>query len=568
MPIPRRIWQTSHLDASLIPDLLGSHAKGYERNLFTDADCETFLREHFPHTLPAFQRLEGAHRADLWRYCVLYKHGGVYLDVKTVLRAPLETVFDDAHDKFTWYAVICSSNTCIYNGIIATPPGNAIFLDLIDHIMAHNPPSRYHEYVEHMMHVITAKYGPVQGEGVLENAHSRLCLLQEVCNPTQCAQTPKKRADRYGLCCNIYNRAIQLEPIISVRDPDYPWDGKRDPDDPSDGKRDPRKRKIKGTLVIAITGCVVAISIALIIWQWHKTPSKMSRSKQYEMALPTTLTVSCVALIAVVAVPIAVLCRRGVAADPAVEWPSSADGLAIPPLLWRTHDGALRDTLRGNADGLDVKPVSNDASRRAFLVENYPETVDGYDALPTGAHRADLWRYAVLHKHGGIYMDIKCVPFVPLRALIDRLNAAREWCVVASTNADHIFNAIILTPPGNPILHRAMMHAATESRLIGRTITADPPLGDPMYLDLCRYLGELCSKEYNTKLKRAPCVARSRPLSLRLLRERCDKNSECHVAGRLGGTRLDRYGNCCNVYDKGVERPLFQCRDPSYPWRD
>ena len=62
-------------------------------------------------------------------------------------------------------------------------------------------------------------------------------------------------------------------------------------------------------------------------------------------------------------------------------WPR-LDGGATPPLLWRTHVGPLRDTLRNNARGLRVMPLADDAAQRAFLQAHYPETVGGYDALP------------------------------------------------------------------------------------------------------------------------------------------------------------------------------------------
>ena len=52
--------------------------------LFHDQDCRAFIeREYPPEVLMAYDRLiPTAFKADLWRYCVLYKYGGAYLDVK------------------------------------------------------------------------------------------------------------------------------------------------------------------------------------------------------------------------------------------------------------------------------------------------------------------------------------------------------------------------------------------------------------------------------------------------------------------------------------------------------
>ena len=52
--------------------------------LFNDRDCREFImREYPPDVLNAYDSLlPTAFKADLWRYCVLYKYGCVYLDVK------------------------------------------------------------------------------------------------------------------------------------------------------------------------------------------------------------------------------------------------------------------------------------------------------------------------------------------------------------------------------------------------------------------------------------------------------------------------------------------------------
>ena len=52
--------------------------------LFHDEACSEFIaREYPPDVLMAYDSLiPTAFKADLWRYCVLYKYGGVYLDAK------------------------------------------------------------------------------------------------------------------------------------------------------------------------------------------------------------------------------------------------------------------------------------------------------------------------------------------------------------------------------------------------------------------------------------------------------------------------------------------------------
>ena len=52
--------------------------------IYDDEDCRKFLREHFDlKVLDTYNSLiPGAYKADLWRYCILYIYGGIYIDIK------------------------------------------------------------------------------------------------------------------------------------------------------------------------------------------------------------------------------------------------------------------------------------------------------------------------------------------------------------------------------------------------------------------------------------------------------------------------------------------------------
>lgn len=98
-----------------------------------------FLDRYFiPRFAQAFRDLKcGAHKADLFRCCVLYIYGGVYLDIKTVLVRTIEGLFPAGRVTtvigcipFTW---------SIYNGIIAAPPRQPIFLTLVAGILRSGP---------------------------------------------------------------------------------------------------------------------------------------------------------------------------------------------------------------------------------------------------------------------------------------------------------------------------------------------------------------------------------------------------------------------------------------------
>jgi len=89
MIVPPRIfqtWKTKHLPPLMARnrELLTRRTPDFEHYLYDDDDCRAFLAQHFrPSVLAAYDKLiPGAYKADLWRYCVLYIYGGIYLDIK------------------------------------------------------------------------------------------------------------------------------------------------------------------------------------------------------------------------------------------------------------------------------------------------------------------------------------------------------------------------------------------------------------------------------------------------------------------------------------------------------
>jgi mannosyltransferase OCH1-like enzyme len=88
-PIPLKIfqtWYTKDLPQKMkqrVEELKESNPE-FEHYLFDDNDCREFIKNNFePDVLYAYDNLiPGAYKADLWRYCILYINGGIYLDIK------------------------------------------------------------------------------------------------------------------------------------------------------------------------------------------------------------------------------------------------------------------------------------------------------------------------------------------------------------------------------------------------------------------------------------------------------------------------------------------------------
>ena len=64
-----------------------------EFKFYDDADCDNFIKTNFDiKVYTAFKSINpvyGAMKADFFRYCILYKKGGIYLDIKSVIKVPI-----------------------------------------------------------------------------------------------------------------------------------------------------------------------------------------------------------------------------------------------------------------------------------------------------------------------------------------------------------------------------------------------------------------------------------------------------------------------------------------------
>jgi len=103
--IPRIIHQTyptKYLPERLRDNVasLKNRNPGWKHCLYDDEDIEAFISaEYGPAILNRYRRINpkyGAMRADLFRYLLLYRQGGVYLDIKSSFSRPLDQVLQPA----------------------------------------------------------------------------------------------------------------------------------------------------------------------------------------------------------------------------------------------------------------------------------------------------------------------------------------------------------------------------------------------------------------------------------------------------------------------------------------
>lgn len=144
--IPLKIYQTwftknlpKHMKDNI--ELLKNTNPEFEHFLFDDNDCRNFIKNNFNEkVLQTFDKLKpGAYKADLWRYCVLYVNGGVYLDIKFKCVNGFKLIALTEQERFPTDVRIgaypSENNKGVYNGFIMSLPRNKKLLKAIQQIV-------------------------------------------------------------------------------------------------------------------------------------------------------------------------------------------------------------------------------------------------------------------------------------------------------------------------------------------------------------------------------------------------------------------------------------------------
>lgn len=186
--------------------------------IFDNTECSSFLNKFYGQKYAEqFNYLtNGAHKADLFRYAWLYKNGGIYMDIKTILIKSIEYIFNNSKHA---YFVITKPDR-IYNGIIATPKNSPIIKMLLDDMMKFTNESEYlsvgwygYNTLKHFLN--TSKLNA----GTYTSFEYPIHILEEkFYHRMNCVD---HKLDRYGFCTYATNQ--HNERVIKIRDASYPW---------------------------------------------------------------------------------------------------------------------------------------------------------------------------------------------------------------------------------------------------------------------------------------------------------------------------------------------------------
>ena len=171
--IPRIIYQT--FESYEVPDGMFKSINSwldmnteYEHYFFSEDDRIDFIEKNFDsRVLNSYLRLiPGAFRADLWRCCVLYEKGGVYVDSDMICLKSLNELIKDV-DTFITCRDDPMSFKFLANGFIASIPKHPFLKKMIDNI------------VDNVENLRVRYYLDISGPGLLGKSVNEICGRNE-----------------------------------------------------------------------------------------------------------------------------------------------------------------------------------------------------------------------------------------------------------------------------------------------------------------------------------------------------------------------------------------------------
>jgi mannosyltransferase OCH1-like enzyme len=129
-------WYTKDLPPKMRErvELLKSQNPKFNHYLYDDNDCRKFIKNHFRQdVLYAYDNLiPGAYKADLWRLCILFIKGGIYMDIKLVCVNGFRLIELTEQNHFACDRL----NNSIFNTLMVSQQGNMFLFKCIRRIVS------------------------------------------------------------------------------------------------------------------------------------------------------------------------------------------------------------------------------------------------------------------------------------------------------------------------------------------------------------------------------------------------------------------------------------------------
>ena len=233
--IPKKVW-----------DNLKLYAGDYEIRFYDNNDCYNFIKDNYNiQYANIFKKLHlGCHKADFFRYCVIYCKGGIYIDIKIQPKKNFNEIFDHTKENLFYTCLgdigekestikkiirkfYGNKNGHIFQAILASYPGNKLFETLInDFFIVNNPHNNYHIFTYKFYDHLYDLLGYHLNAGKHTYDDQEIILFKEINEKID----DDDIRDRHGGYYYVVNHNKQI--MFRSRYVDFPWDKKFIIDEP------------------------------------------------------------------------------------------------------------------------------------------------------------------------------------------------------------------------------------------------------------------------------------------------------------------------------------------------
>jgi mannosyltransferase OCH1-like enzyme len=456
--IPRLIMQTN--ESSVIPIEMAKAIQTildlnpeYSYYYFDDKRAEEFIKKEYGSRVLAcyYDLIPGAYRADLFRYCYIYKYGGIYIDTGMVCMNRFKELIKE-DDEFI--APEDDGTGYLYNAFMCCVPGHPIIGRAIV-LCVENIERR--DLCYDML--------SITGPGVLAKAFEG--VMKKKIKPN------KHYDDNIRIIRHISGRKLQKDPHNVV--------GEIDQHGGLFMKTKYSTYYIDRTWYHTKEHYGVLYKRGEVFYSKIKGESKDKCPDRFPLSDEEKILVN------------AILHRFPIETKHNYKQ-------KIPKIIIQTDSeiqqpdrmfAAIKTILEKNPEYEYI--YYDNKSAREFLIREYgKEIIQAYDRYIPGACKADLFRYCFLYRYGGVYLDSGMVCLNSLRNLIDPND---EFIAPEDDGIGGIYNAFMCSIPGHPLLKASIdeLLKNVRNRFYGKTSL---DIGGPLMM------GQVFKTLYGEKPKR------------------------------------------------------------------
>ena len=381
--------------------------------LYDDDDCRKFIKNNLPKDiLIAFDTLKpGAYKADLWRLCILYINGGIYIDIKfnCINNFKFIALTEREHlvIDFTTVNAWKEGEIGLHNALMVFKPKNELLLRCINKI-SNNVKNKYYDF----------NFLYPTGPGLLGEEYIKMLRENE--------STIEYELNKLDLCHKNYEHIVFNNVVILEEYKEYRTEQQLFGKTLHYGEIYYLKQIYNENTEVFSKNMNIEEKVYGKDGIYNKLKTIKSNNFEikdsYKSVIPLNIY-----------------------------------------LTWGTKKLPIK--MQENVDRMRIiNPEFNiqlydDDDCREFIQNNFHEDIlTAFDTLKPGAYKADLWRLCVLYINGGIYADIKfnCINNFKFIALTEREHFVIDIHDKSEKGKFRLFNALLVVKPNNELLLRCI----------------------------------------------------------------------------------------------------------------